>query len=128
MCSKVFAEILIECARTVYTQRFKGNGETISSIMSYVNENYHQNLTNQKIGEVFNLHPNYISSLIKIFTGMPLHQYLMHIRISRSIEMLETKAYSINEIAEKCGFCSIYHYSKTFRKLMGIPPSKYCRK
>lgn len=123
--SNILAEILIECVRASNMQKAIGSRDTITDIIAYINENYKHELTNSEIGKVFNLHPNYINKLIKIFTGMSLHQYLMQIRISHSAEMLETKTHTIGEIAEKCGFCDIYHYSKTFKKIMGISPSKY---
>ena len=123
--SNLFGEILLQCARALYTRDFNSNSEVINTIIGYINENYHKNLSNKTIGEKFNLHPNYISSLVKIFTGIPLHQYIMHVRISNSIEMLNSKKYSVAEIAERCGFCSIYHYSKIFKKIMGVSPSKY---
>lgn len=123
--SSIFSEILIGCVRAVNNQKFTENSETIQRIIGFVNENYNRQLSNKTIAEEFNLHPNYISSMIKIFTGMPLHQYLMRVRISHSIEMLHEKNHSISEISEKCGFCSIYHFSKTFTKIVGIPPSKY---
>ena len=31
----------------------------------------------------------------------------------------------VTEIAEKCGFSDVYHFSKIFKKLIGVPPTKY---
>lgn len=123
--SNLFGEILLRCARALYARDFNSNSEAVNTIIGYINENFNNNLSNKQISEKFNLHPNYISKLIKVFTGMPLHRYIMHIRISKSLEMLESNTYTIAEIAEKCGFCSIYHYSKIFKKIMGVSPSKY---
>ena len=123
--SNLFSVILFQCARTLCTKDFNSSSDIVNTIIGYINEEYNKNLSNTEIGKKFNLHPNYVSSLIKIFTGMPLHQYITHIRISNSIEMLATQKYSIAEIAEQCGFCSIFHYSKMFKKIMGVSPSKY---
>ena len=82
-------------------------------------------LTNKIIGENFNLHPNYISSIMKVYTGIPLHQYILKARISHSIDLISEKKYSLTEIAEKCGFSDIYHYSKSFKKIIGISPGAY---
>lgn len=123
--SHLFSEILIECVRTVNAKKLTAGKDIISNITAYINENYKSDLTNSEISKVFNLHPNYINKLVKIFTGMSLHKYLIHIRISHSVEMLESKALTIGEIAENCGFCDIYHYSKTFKKIMEVSPSKY---
>ena len=123
--SNIFADLLIECVRAFRRQEYKGNKETVSVVIGYINENISKPLSNKKIGEALMLHPNYISKLIKVSTGMPLHQYLLKTRIYHSIELLSEKRLTISEIAEQCGFCDIYNYSKSFKKIIGIPPSKY---
>ena len=123
--SKIIAEILLECARNLYGEKYNSNKEITNIVIAYINENFYMPITNQLIGKEFNLHPNYISNLIKVSTGMPLHQYLINTRVSKSVELLSQGRYSISEIAERCGFCDIYHYSKAFKKIMGISPSKY---
>lgn len=125
IASCVLSEILLECARQLNNTKCVGNSEIINLIIGYINENYSLPLSNASVGQIFNLHPNYISYLIKSFTGMPLHRYLIRTRVSHSIEYLNSKNYSVSEIAEKCGFCDIYHYSKTFKKIMGVSPAQY---
>lgn len=117
--------IIFECARSVNENTHNNNGEISNTVMGFINENFNKNITYKSIGNEFNLHPNYISKLIKAATGMPLHQYLINSRVYHSIQLLNQKKYTISEIAEKCGFCDIYHYSKAFKNVMGVPPSKY---
>lgn len=42
-------------------------------------------------------------------------------------EMLETGVFSIGEIAEKCGFYDIYHFSKYFKSIMKVTPSNFMK-
>lgn len=123
--SGIFMQILVECLRAAQHQKFIKSSETVEAVLSLIHEQYFRPLSNRTIADVFHLHPNYISSLIKNFTGMPLHQYLMRVRISKSVELLEQGRLSVGEIAQECGFCDIYHYSKAFRNVMGVPPSGY---
>ena len=123
--SNIFANILIECVRDFRRQEYKESSQIASVVIGYINENISSPISNKKIGDALRLHPNYISKLIKISTGLPLHQYLLRTRIYHSIELLSEKRLTISEIAEQCGFCDIYHYSKTFKKIIGIPPSEY---
>lgn len=122
--SNILAELLLECARAQLGQN-KGSREIASIVIGYINENIERPLSNKIIGEALMLHPNYISKLIKIATGLPLHQYLLRARVYRSVELLTENQLTVSEIAEQCGFCDIYHYSKVFKKIMGMPPSKY---
>lgn len=94
-------------------------------IINYIHENHKYAITNISLGDMFGFHPNYISSLIKQQTGLPLHRYLMKIRISHAIDLLDEGTDSINTIAEKCGFCDIYYFSAYFKKVMGVSPAEY---
>ena len=123
--SNILSELLLECARAQNGQKYKGSNEITSIVIGYINENLGRPLSNETIGEALNLHPNYISKLVKISTGLPLHQYLMRTRVYHSIELLTENKHTVSEIAELCGFCDIYHYSKSFKKIIGIPPSEY---
>ncbi len=123
--ANIMAELLLECVRAQHGQKYTGSNEIASVVIGFINENLSIPLSNKKIGEELKLHPNYISKLIKISTGLPLHQYLLRTRVYRSIELLTQKNHTISEIAELCGFCDIYHYSKSFKKIIGIPPSEY---
>lgn len=123
--ANIMAELLLECVREQHGREYKGSKEIIGIVIGYINENIEKPLSNKIIGEALNLHPNYISKLMKISTGLPLHRYLMQTRVYRSIELLTEGKYTVSEIAELCGFCDIYHYSKLFKKIIGIPPSEY---
>ena len=125
ICSAILCEILYACQRVRKSELMSSNPERASEIIGYINENYMKKITNERIAEKYGLHPIYISKLIKIHTGMPLHQYLIRIRVAHSVEFLTSGAYSIGEISEKCGFCDIYHFSKCFKQIMGVSPSKY---
>lgn len=123
--SNLFSQVLFECARNIHNEKHNSNSEISKIVIEYINENFNKPLTNQYIGKEFNLHPNYISELVKAATGMPMHQYIIIKRVSNSVDMLNTKRYTINEIAKRCGFCDIYHYSKTFKRIMGVSPSMF---
>ena len=128
ICSKILSDILFQCARNINEKKYNSNKEITRIILGYINENYNTPLSNQSIGKMFNMHPNYINRLIKISTGMALHQYIIKTRVTKSIELINQKKFSISEIAEMCGFCDIYHYSKIFKKIMGVSPSDYNKK
>ena len=122
--SGILLSILVECLRfskiTVPRQH-----NVVNDILQYIHEHYNLPLTNQEIAMRFGYNKNYISELIKISTGLPLHKYVLRIRINRAIELLENSKKNIGEIAEDCGFYDLYHFSKSFKAITGIPPSKY---
>ena len=123
--SDVLGEVLFECARMLSSQRFRTGDETVTKVMGYIQENYMHPICNRVIAERFHLHPNHVSSMVKTFTGVPLHRYVLQVRVSHALEMLQESDRTVGEIAAACGFCDIYHFSKCFKQAVGITPSAY---
>lgn len=125
--SSVFQNILVKISRHILSGKddiFRHSSD-INSIIDYIQDNYYQNISNEHIGKTFNYHPNYVSSLIKEQTGYSLHEYVLVIRISRAIDLLETTDCKISEIASLTGFEDAAYFSKYFKKVTGKSPSDF---
>lgn len=64
----------------------------------------------------------------EIFKGLyrtTPNRYLIQRRIETAKSMLETQSLTVSEIAALCGFSDVYYFSKVFKQLCGIPPSKW---
>lgn len=57
--------------------------------------------------------------------GISPVKYVTNLRIERAKELLITGQYTITEIAEKCGFDSVYYFSKVFKSHTGVCPKDY---
>ncbi len=126
--SSIFTQILIKCARAATLPKNIDGKNPAERIISYIHENYKSAITNTQIADVFGFHPNYISKLVKDYTGLPLHKYLISVRLALSVRLLEEGALSVSEIADACGFCDIYHFSKYFKAAFGKSPSAYLKR
>jgi len=60
-------------------------------------------------------------------TGLSLHQYVISLRISKAIGMLETTNMQITEIAYAVGFKDMCHFSRYFKKTTGRTPRGFRR-
>ena len=125
--SCIRAEILADCMRRTEIQT-PDFGSVADKVINYLQKNYNRPLTNIEIGSMFGLHPNYISKLIKQVTGIPLHRYILHVRLLHAIELMESGTGSIGDIALSCGFCDIYYFSRYFKSVMKMPPSEYIKR
>ena len=126
--SGLLIEVLTRCIRSALMVETPGGEERLEEIIKYIHENFNCDITNRSIGVLFGFHPNYISTLMRKYTGMPLHKYLLSVRIARSAELLGTTSMPVGEIAERCGFCDIYYYSRYFKESMGLSPHEYRKK
>ena len=123
----LLAQCLTESMRFLQIGSFRSEKETADRILSYIHENYQKNLTNETVGGFFGYHPNHISFLVKHLTGMPLHRYVIHLRLMNAVSFLENTSLSCEEIALACGFCDSAYFSRYFKKHFGVSPSKYRR-
>ncbi len=65
------------------------------------------------------------SEKVKSFTGFSPLNYLINIRISEAIRLLQQTNRSVTDIALDVGFYSSQHFATTFKKLTGYTPSEF---
>jgi AraC-like DNA-binding protein len=97
----------------------------VSTILKFINENYENNISLDKISQNMYLSSVYISKIFKDETGDSPINYLIKVRLSKAKEMLENGSRSVKSIAENVGYHDVYHFSKLFKKYYGCAPSKY---
>ena len=124
----MLCDVLCDAARHIRSDAILGGGGKLDAILNYVHENYREQISNERIGEVFGFHKNYVSGMVKEYTGMPLHKYVNYVRVAHAVEMLTDGEESVTQIARECGFCDIYYFSRYFRQFVGVSPTEYRKK
>ena len=102
----------------------KSNGK-IYDVVKYLNANYGEDINLSYLAKIFYVSPAHLSRLFHKVTGKSYVDYLISVRIKNAAFLLESSNYKINEIAPKCGFNSVNHFCKAFKKIMGISPKQY---
>lgn len=67
----------------------------------------------------------WLRKMFRQYTGLPLAQYQMHLRVKQACELLRTTRLPIAAIGVRCGFESSYYFARVFRGKMGCTPSSY---
>ena len=105
-----------------YNARVK-NLNIINIVLQYIEKNYNESITVEKLSEMANLSKYYFLRLFKKTTGKSLIDYINFIRINKAEYMLEKTDRNITEIAFSCGFNDANYFSRVFRKYKGKSPS-----
>lgn len=71
---------------------------------------------------------NHLRRLFKENTGMNPKNYVDNLKIRQAIAPLCESGESIADIASRLGFVDPYHFSRRFKRIMGIPPGQYRRR
>ncbi|MDP4128914.1 MAG: AraC family transcriptional regulator [Bacteroidota bacterium] len=57
--------------------------------------------------------------------GLTIFRFIMRARIQLAMQLLDTTGMSLNGISGEVGFSNIAHFSKSFKKQLGISPSRF---
>lgn len=64
-----------------------------------------------------------IERLFKRYVGLGPAQFYLELRLCRAQELLRQSSLTVTEISIACDFCSVQHFSKSYRGLFGFAPS-----
>ncbi|PHR94836.1 MAG: AraC family transcriptional regulator [Leeuwenhoekiella sp.] len=99
--------------------------DTVSKSIEFLNQNLQKNLKVESLAAQQNLSVSRYSELFKKKTGYSPIQYFNKLKIQKSCQFLYFTDMTMKEICSKIGYDDPYYYSRAFKKLMGMPPSKY---
>ncbi len=125
--SALLKELLVLCIRKSELGSNDKSSKKASEIIAFIKENYHKEISNTTLAERFNYHPGYIGSIIKKHTNQSLHKYVLTYRMYVAVNLLESTEMTVGEIATAVGMSDIYHFSKTFKEIIGTSPNKFRR-
>lgn len=95
-------------------------------ILEYIDNNFADpELSVSKLADLFGFSGKYLSSLFVKNMDMKFTDYLVKIRIEQAVKMLQQEKIPVAALAIKCGYTDPFYFSKVFKSVMGVPPSKY---
>ncbi|MHA0856304.1 response regulator [Paenibacillus sp. CMAA1364] len=91
----------------------------------YINNSYKEELSLERVATHLELSSGYLSNLFKRETGQNFVDYLTEVRINNAKVLLRTTNLKNAEIAREVGYMDEYYFSKVFKKITGLSPTKY---
>ena len=97
----------------------------LTSAFNYISENISDSaLKNREIAESIGVSECYLRRLFSENYGKSPRKYILEQRINLSCDMLCSQSVSVGEIADKCGFSSVYHFCRAFKERTGLTPTE----
>jgi len=97
----------------------------IQLIRRDLDKNYNQDLTLDIVSRKYGISAKYCSALFKKEIGINFIEYINHIRIKESRNMLEDTEIDISNISHSIGYNNINYFYKIFKRETGITPIEY---
>jgi xylan 1,4-beta-xylosidase len=90
----------------------------------YIHQHYSENITLDCLSSMVYLNSSYLSHLFQKQLGLTFTSYLVNVRLSHAIKMLQEKK-SVTDIALETGFPSTSALIGAFKKKFGLTPGQY---
>lgn len=115
----------------IYSNFFRKFGQQtkesnlINDAIDYMQDAIEESITVKELAQHANYSVSYFHSIFKEKTGFsPIH-YFNQLKIQKACQYLSFTDLSIKEISHKLGFKDPFYFSRLFKKLMSLSPSKY---
>jgi two-component system response regulator YesN len=100
--------------------------KVILNARNFIKENYaNDNLSLRQVSEYVQLSESYFSTIFTKEIGTTFTDYLTNIRIEKAKDLLESTNLKIYEISEKVGYTNKEHFSRIFKRHVGVSPKDY---
>jgi AraC family transcriptional regulator len=99
----------------------------LKSVQEYIDAHLGDRLELEIIAKVAGINLYHFAKAFKQSTGETPHQYVLRRRIEQAKQLLRNSRSSVLEASARSGFVDQSHFSKVFRRVVGIAPSEFRR-
>lgn len=100
----------------------------LARLVELLRERFTAHVTLTQLASVAGVHPVYLAREFRRFHGCTIGEYIRRLRVERTCRQLSSSDESLARIAASAGFSDQSHFSRTFKRLMGMTPTQYRRK
>lgn len=106
----------------------KSSDARIARAMRYIGSHLNEAITCEELARMHNLSRQHFFSRFREVTGISPILYMNTLRMERAFGRLGHEANAtVNDVANDLGFSEPHHFTRFFRRNLGIPPSQYRR-
>jgi AraC-like DNA-binding protein len=127
MAEAVFAQLVV----TLWRERFAADGEhlapaaRLTQVLHYLRHHCTQAIDLDEVAHRFGYSSRTLRRVFRDATATTPHGYLVRLRVAHAMRALRSTDDNVTEIAFASGFHDSNYFSYSFRKLIGISPTRY---
>ncbi|MGT2959171.1 AraC family transcriptional regulator [Streptococcus bovimastitidis] len=97
----------------------------VKQSLKLIHANYDSKIRISDMADKLNLDRTYLYKIFKEKTGYSLKDYILHIKLDKSAQLLSESDLTITEISYSVGYSDPLQFSKIFKKFYKVSPSQY---
>lgn len=130
----IFANMCLSHFITLFIYNSKHTADSIPSTekidcvdgsITYMQQHIDGNISLNELSKTNNYSTSRFSNLFKQKTGYAPIDYFIQMKMQKACQQLDFSDKSIKDVAYTLGFDDPYYFSRRFRKIIGLSPSKY---
>lgn len=120
---RILHQVLIGCSHRESDS--SPSKRVIEEAVTYIHGQYMHPLTLDDLAELHDMSTKRFSYFFHKYTGFRPIDYVIHYRMERARELLQTGNYPIRDIAVSVGYPNALYFSRVFKRKFGVAPSAY---
>lgn len=108
--------------------RFQGESQTKNTInvgISYIEKNLHEDILQSNVASLCGMTPFQFSRQFKQIHGITFQEFVIRRRMTEAVRLLKNPSASVTDVCYTVGFRDLSHFTRTFRRYVGMTPSRY---
>ena len=101
--------------------------EVLSAAMFAMRADLGRSWDSDDLSALTKVSPSHLRRLFGKHLRTSPHQWLLRERLTHAQALIVDSMIPLAEIAEVCGFCDVYHFSREFKRSVGTPPAAWRR-
>lgn len=99
----------------------------VRRVIAHIEAHLMSSIRLKELAEIARLSTSHFARAFKVSIGESVHAHIVRRRIERAQEMMLTTNESLCQIALACGLSDQAHFSRLFRRVVGISPNAWRR-
>ena len=101
--------------------------EALNAAMLAMRAQLGRSWSGEDLSELTKVSPSHLRRLFGRHLRTSPHRWLLRERLTHAQALIADSNIPLAEIAEICGFCDVYHFSREFKRSVGTPPAAWRR-
>ena len=99
----------------------------LSRVLDFIQQNCAQEIRLWQLADIAEMSPHYFCELFKKSTGITPYQYVLRCRMDRAKRLIRSPQFTVRQVAAATGFTDQSHFTKVFRRFVGVTPQEFRR-
>lgn len=121
----LFLKMILDYTDHVQKIKINNYSSSILKCQNFINEHLYEKISLSQLSDYTSMNRSYLSHLFKKEVGISISEYIQKERIEKSKKLILSGEKSLANIYLSLGFIDQSHFTKTFKKIVGITPKEY---